>query len=500
MWGLLKKAGEYIAPMIAVDSLQDVKEACDHCLGVLNGTISENELTFDSALASIKDYLTEEVGQPDMPYFDYVTSQLFIQKIAESLGPKLTAQQIESILLFFLAFANTKLGNYFAQITVHRPFSLVVSKLESVYAKTPGVVEEFIKGVWGQCKKSPLMLEMITIPSSQGISYPLLDFLAIAAFNPDEIGMHSREAILYIFSTADDPEIKIHESIPQYLLKQLEGSIESYLKNVCECVPTIQFSGSSTVLLSWIDQLIIRTNTVDIQSILSHVKSLDITRRLGSLALLLNFFINKVISEAVIKEVQSKETIDLIVSALDSKNDDSIKSSLLLIKSMLLNNETIAYIIPPTKDERIDVLSFMPPSWLIEIDGSSSISAYEADAVNRINIISHVQGKNNDLFPHVAALLKNAKTMPLRELLSLTSVLSLFTAAESSLIGSCLAENFEAAVNQLSEVQIFELPSENSKDGPEVRAAILAEFGKEIHATFTAHEKFNSVKKAFDDE
>ena len=501
MWGLIKKASEYIAPIITTDIFSEMKEACEHSIRILEGKENEDTFTLQSSLELVTDYLTEEVGQEDIPCFNYISQNQFPKQIAQFLDKKMPTSQIIGILRFFLCFVNTKLNTYYAQISIHQPFALVASKLEDIYPVASEAVIQFISEVWNKSKKSPLMLEMMSFRDQNKISYPLLDFFCTASLNPGEVGVISRECVLYIIAQNDDPENKFDSVFVDYLITPLYQSITQFLISTCDCVPTMQFKGSVSTLLSWIDQLIMRTNTFDPSKVIEHVLSLDTPLKLFSLAFLLNYFTSQKIVDPVKEIVKKQETLDLITDSLDNGNEDTLKAAISLVKAMLFSSDLLEYILPPPNEDRVDVLSFMPPSWLDQIDGSSSLEAYEEDACTRIKIVNvNVKGTNEQFFSHVCKLLTRIQTLPLRTLLSVTHIIALFIAAEPSCIGGDLAEAFEEACLALKDVQIVLQINQSTVDSPEVRAAILAECGKEIHATYLAHEKFVASNHLFEED
>ena len=501
MWGLIKKASEYIAPIITTDNFSEMKDACNQSILILEGKENEDTLTLQSSLELVTDFLTEEIGQEDLPCFDYISQTQFPQQIAQFLDKKLSTSQIIGILRFFMCFVNTKLNTYYAQISIHRPFAIVASKLEDIYPVAPDAVIQFVSEVWNKSKKSPLMLEMMSFRDQDKISYPLLDFFCTASLNPGEVGVISRECVLYIIAQNDDPENKFDSVFVDYLINPLYQAITQFLISTCDCVPTMQFKGSTSTLLSWIDQLIMRTNTYDPTKVVEHVLSLDTPRKLFSLAFLLNFFTSDKIVDPIKEIVKKPETLDLIIDSLDNGNDDTLKAAVSLVKAILFNADLIEIVLPPENEDRVDVLSFMPPSWLDQIDGSSSLEAYEEDACNRIKIVNvNAKGTNEKFFAHVCKLLTRVKTLPLRTLLSVTHIIALFIAAEPSCIGGDLAEAFEEACLSLKDVQIMLQINQSTQDSPEVRAEILAECGKEIHATYLAHEKFVAANQLFEED
>jgi hypothetical protein len=59
------------------------------------------------------------------------------------------------------------------------------------------------------------------------------------------------------------------------------------------------------------------------------------------------------------------------------------------------------------------------------------------------------------------------------------------------LINPDLANACRGVIESLKEVESFERVTENTRDSPQLRAAIFVEFAKEIHGTFIAAEQLS---------
>jgi hypothetical protein len=106
----------------------------------------------------------------------------------------------------------------------------------------------------------------------------------------------------------------------------------------------------------------------------------------------------------------------------------------------------------------------------------------------------HSKRSNSGLFDAVLGILAQFKTLPFSLCLSATKAITSFLSVAPDLISEKLAQAFSAAVESLAEVRELALPGESMGDSPASRALVLTEFGKEIHATFVASERFKAFE------
>ena len=97
-------------------------------------------------------------------------------------------------------------------------------------------------------------------------------------------------------------------------------------------------------------------------------------------------------------------------------------------------------------------------------------------------------------------LLSKFKDQSITLALSLSQLILMMLANAPDLISKDLAQSYEDAVKQYKEVPFFQIQTIETHDCPEFRAAILTEFGKEIHATFIASEKIKMNLDMFNND
>lgn len=509
MWGLLKKAGEMIAPIIATDTLAEFKNACSQALDAIKTHTDENLIAFQSSLTNIQDYLQEELSKDDMRCFGYLAQMNILQQIADSLTNNLPSNYIEPVFHFFIGFVNTDLSHYFVQVTVHGPLCSVVSKMESLYQKSPTQISKFAFELWDATVRSPMVLDFLCINDGNQISYPLLDFLCSASMMMGEIGSTAQEAILTLIShselpnaakTGKKPEFK--EFPPQYseyVFSHLNNEIAQYIAAYCGCVDTMQFNGSAAKFLNWIDNLMLKNfSNFPFSIIFEAIEKLSPPRQMIACAFLLSFFVNEGMVSNTLKFCTTAGFISEIVDSLRSTESEAQHCAVVLVKILLLTRGR-NLIIPQVSQIPSDVLNILPPSWLLIIDGSTALDSYESDALNKIMMFNddqnNIQTQDSTeihaaIFDGVIELFKQFKNLRMSLCLSIIHLISLFIAAQPGLISGELITAYKFVVEQYSDVETFVIPTgESTKDSPEVRAAILAEFGKMMHATFVAHEK-----------
>jgi hypothetical protein len=165
------------------------------------------------------------------------------------------------------------------------------------------------------------------------------------------------------------------------------------------------------------------------------------------------------------------------------------------LRAILESELDLAALLPPAAAAESDVLSLLPLGWLAGLEGSTGMDAYESDAMVRLQFFNgRWSGRtNSELFDAVLGLLAQFKTLSLSLVLSTTKVITSLVSAAPDLIGDQLARAFSAAVESLAAVRDIQLPAEAVADSPQLRAMMLTEFGKEIHATFVASERLRAA-------
>lgn len=492
MWGLLKKAGEFLAPIMTTNTVDEFKDACETALESINDTDSESTTTLIGALNNVIDYLTEELDETDMqgdiPCFDYLSGESILIKIVDSITDETPKDHIEHILAFFLSFINTKLSTYFVQMSVHRPFSKLLSLLPKLYLKGRSQTREFADNLWNIANKSSIVLEMMALDEH----LPLVDFFCMCALLPGEEGNSARTAIRLIMT--DD---KLPDAFKDYVKTYFFPMVTDFIIRTASCIVSLQFKGSLSRLIEWIDDLLCFSADFPIEKVLNSVADSGLSQEILTVTFLLSFFVAKSVTSKVRQLAFSRGFAGKIVQALKSDDIGDKKSALAFLKIAFMSSTTkLVNLLPPQCNEQADVLSILPSLWLDGCEGTTGMDAYEKDAIARIQYFARKgrkNGSNGEVFAAVLEILGQFKTIPLSMCMSVTKVITLFVTFAPDLISTQLTDAYRKAVEDLSEVRSCEISSDEYKDSPELRAAILVEFGKELHTTFVAAEKIKAT-------
>ena len=495
MW-LLKKAGEFIAPKPDTDNLTEFKSACSDALSSLSGQNSDDLISFRGALNNVQDYLSEEIDSSDRPCLDFFVSTSVMQQIVDSIDNQTPTEHIEPIFEFFSAFIETELNKHFFQITVHRPFTKLLSLLEVLYRLEPSETRSFAAKVWSTLRPLPIMLEMLSMDGK----YPLLDFFFILVFSPQQANDFARDAVLSILSGAE-PELP--PSFTKYVLENLYPKFVDFILQMAESVTTLQFNSPYGSLARWIDSSLSMNGQLDTHQLFEKMSKFDDPHQLLAMAMILSFFMAPAIFDKSVQFATTDDFINKTSKCLRSDQEFDKKAAITFLKTLIrCNPDNCAFMIPPIQNETADVLSLLQPEWLIQNDGSSAMEAYENDAVSRINLYGQkrADGCGSNVFGIILSLLADFKGLSLSLCLSLSELILMLLANAPDLISTDLAKSYEQALSQYKEVPYFQMPIVKFSDTPEVRAAILTEFGKEIHATFIASEKIRTEVERFNHE
>ncbi|KAH0788251.1 hypothetical protein GPJ56_007834 [Histomonas meleagridis] len=480
-----------MAPTNTNNNLTEFKKSCDVVLENIMVDDINDSITFIGFLNNIQDYLTQELEYEDVPCMAYFLNESILQKIVDLVNKDLPPAHVEPLFSFFMAFVTTGLNKYFAQIHIHRPFTQLLSKLETIYLIDGAKTSRFAVELWNKLKVKPVYLEMMT----DGHSYPLIDFFCTSALIPEKEHNYARDIILSIMFPSED---SLPDIFPKYIEEKFYPQISDFIIATIQCVTTIQFKGSLTSLLSWVDQLLQLAKSFDSWKVIQEILKLSASQQMLGFSFLLSYFSAPVIHEKVLEISVSKEVLQTVAECLNSNDDTSQISGLVFLKTLLTCDCDFSFLLPPKPTEACDVLSNLPVEWLIQCDGSTSMESYQSDAVSRVLFFDGIRkdGNNKELFEQILGLLKRFNSISLTVCLSVTQLITEFVSIAPDLISKDLVDAYAVAIKQYANVPFFEMPNEKSSDCPEVRAAILAEFGKEIHTTFIAYEKIRSASSS----
>lgn len=184
-----------------------------------------------------------------------------------------------------------------------------------------------------------------------------------------------------------------------------------------------------------------------------------------------------------------------VTGLVDVLNTDYPRTAILAITEMTLSN-CLEPILPPKQDTFGDFLSLLPTNWLHTVEGSMGMEAYEEDAQSRALLFPRERpsgsGSGAAVFEALLAVFRRFRELPMGAQLGVTRALALLLTAAPDLAGAVGAV-FAEVVGDFGDVAHPAVPSEGGGDSAEVRAGILAEFGKELQQTVTARRKTDAV-------
>lgn len=492
---ILNKVGEFFAP--PPNEFEEFQKDCDTSISVLKSLAVDRTQNLKSALTRISEALQSEIATNESIKFNYFIENSILLKIANEITSNLPSEHLEPALKFFLSFINTNLNIHLPQISIHVPITKILSKLESLNHKCPKETYNFACDVWAACLKQPILLEVLVIQrEGQNSICPLLDFFCAASFTLSEIGLKSRDFLLFLFCTPEGVP-PFDEQFHQYVTDRLYPQFVSFLISVSGFASTIQFDGSMSATIKWIDQLIFHAGEFPIQTVLDSFISLSNFKRNLAVSFFLSFFSQSEITDAILK--YSTDHISDIIDCLKSNDSTDINSALTLLKTLISFSSLYPILLPPSSGQSIDILSLIPQNLLIQNEGSTSIDAYIDDAAQRILSFRNQKEPqrehgDNTIYKLILNTFTQFSQLSIHTSLELTKLLSLIMAIAPDLMNEEFATVFSAVIQEYNTITPKTLKiDDNTQDSPELRASILVEFGKEIHGTFIAFERLKDL-------
>jgi hypothetical protein len=481
----LRKVTDYLAPILTTNTFDEFKTVSNNIFSLLNAP--DSAIAFSGALNNIQDYLSDEIKEdkPDQPCVHFFISNNILGKLVSEISESLPPGHVEPLLKFFLGFVDTNLNRLFPQIAVHRPFAKLLSFLPMFALKDARETHRFANDLWNSVKDFPLALELLAGEDEQ----PLIDFFCLTSFAPGETGEVSRSALLSIAGLEGG-------RFGEYLEKRYFPGLAEFILNTAQCGSTIQFNGSLASLAEWIDRLLLLADRFPCDIVLKGVGELVESQRILAVAFLLSFFSADAIVGPVGEFALSGEFLGAVVNLLKNMDDPvGQKSAVAFLRAILESELDLGAILPPPGVATVEVLSRLPQGWLAGLEGSTAMDAYESDALVRLQFFRGRYSRRGDsgIFNALLGVLAAFRTIPISLALSTTKAITAFLSVAPDLIGAELVQGFTTAVETLADVTEISLPGEGASDSPELRAIILTEFGKEVHATFVASERLTAL-------
>jgi hypothetical protein len=483
----LRKVTDYLAPVLTTNPIDEFTKAFGKVLSCIPDSSRDATPSLVGALNTIQDYLAEEISEekPDQPCVQSLIGNSLLARIVGAIDESLPAAHVEPILNFFLAFVNTCLNRLFPQISVHRSFTKFLGRLPLLALRDRSATLAFANDLWASVKNSPVALELISSEHEQ----PLIDFFCMTALAPGEDGELSREALMSIASDRGPTSGK-------YFQAHFFPQLADFILNTSLCGSTIQFNGSLSSLIEWIDFLLLPVDQFPCELILNGLAEAPISQKILAIAFLLSFFSAQVITKPIGGFALSQKFLGTVIDALQSSDDrQAQKSAIAFLRALFETELDLSPLFPAPTGPPCDLLSLLPSEWLGDIVGSTRMDAYEVDALVRLQFFDGRRSSrgNCPIFTAVLVLLPQFDTLPLPLCLSITKVVTAFVSLAPDLISEELAAAFSAAVATLSGVSELGIPDDGLTDSPSLRAVMLTEFAKEVHATYVASERLNSL-------
>ncbi|KAH0787364.1 hypothetical protein GPJ56_008716 [Histomonas meleagridis] len=474
---------------------------CQASLEILNNSAIDEASTLNRNLSQIKTYLINECAAKNSTAFiDYLVEKSFLYKFSDFVNSKTPSEFIVPLLDFFHFFVSTA-RSQLVQAGVHRPVTNILTHLENLDFKCPKETREFALGVWHTCRYDYILFEMMsTFDKNKNKHFPLIDYFCKASLTFTDIGNKSREILFVIVLNPPEKTEPVPQTIIDYTISTLNPLIADALSSILGYAATIQFQGSLTIFLQWVDQYLLLVQQFPIETVFSQLKELNNCQKLIALSFLLSTFMSSVIIDPTINLIKSDEILSLIVNSLKENNQLERNAALTLLKVMMKWPKLQSCLLPAKSSEsNFDILSLLPSRWLGISEGSSSTESYAKDAVTRIS--SYGQRKNDEnnnynIYSYILNLFKDFQNLTINEILSVTQLISLIVSVAPDLINNELADAFKSVVAKYENVELFEIPKDMTKDTKELRAVLLCEFAKEIHSTFIMSEKMKIVNES----
>jgi hypothetical protein len=333
-----------------------------------------------------------------------------------------------------------------------------------------------------------MYMEMLGQNGTCGREYPLLDYLVNGVWFPDGREgkgiVHPRNLLrdFFVLSPA------LRDLYGEYVCDRLFPKLVEFLITVCGWVETLQFFGKVSSMTDFCDEIFHFSREFPITEV---VHAIEQTSSIQKKYLALSFLLSNFSEPRVIASLLDycQNTISGLNSAIESA--ECGRSALALIRTLLTFSSAQEFVLPPKSDSSVDVLSLIPPQWLVHGEGKYALDSYIADASARIDVFGgdRPNGRNSELWLHLLHFLKDFRQLPIKNCMALTGLITLALSIAPDLINADLADSIRCIVESFNEKESVSVPAVGDIDTVAVRTGLFVEFAKEIHATFIASEQ-----------
>lgn len=241
--------------------------------------------------------------------------------------------------------------------------------------------------------------------------------------------------------------------------------------------------------------MILQFKSFNAVQLINEIKSQPLNQQINILSLILSSFSAEYFLIQFLDLAIDEKILNQVSENLLSNDFRTAQESVIFLKILILFEQYAIQILPPLNSQICDILSCIPPTWLINIEEGTTLDNYERDASNRINLFpKRIEGKNLSIFENLITLFEKYMQLDLTFILSLTQLISFFLAAAPDLLSDRLASAFNNLIHNFYDITSFEIPKDLSIDTNEFRAFLLTEFGKEFFSTFKASERMKNLQ------
>jgi hypothetical protein len=388
-------------------------------------------------------------------------------------------------------------------VHIHGPIAAIISKLDILDRRSPVATRNFVNELWNNLPNNSIYMEMLSqVAETGGRTYPLLNYLLDSIWFPWEehanaLNRKPHSLIVDFFYTRR----RMRSAFGDYVCDRLFPRVESFLVAVCGYAETIQFRGAVTEMTEFCDEIFRSTRAFPIMEV---VRAVPEPKLLLAAAFLLSHFTEKRVVDALLAFCLGPEFLRRLAQAL-GESTELRAQALVVVRSLLSFPSQIGPLLPPESHDRVDIAGLLPFAWGVRMsgEGTQHLSAYVADARARIEACGvHRRLNVGDcgVFGSLVRLLGQYQELSLRMAFDVTNLVGLFVAMAPDLVNGELARAVRVVVERFDGVEVGELPTFDSPDTPQLRAALFLEFVKEILATVLAAQEIAAVGQSYCDE
>ena len=446
------------------------RNACDKVLSILLSGAVDERANLERALVSVADWLGQKPYQTN-EFAEYFIENDIMEQICARISPDTKSELIHPLLNFLVKFLGPTLSEYLTCVRVHDAFAGIIRRLELFDRKCPEETRQFLRDLWDRVEEDPVRFQLLAVHLDTGLGYPVLDYFVSACSLPSKSGSLVRSLILKFFGNPD-----LRKDCGGYLEQKLWPILKDLLITVSSYPETIDFDGTMMQTLRWCGE-VCNVSQFKVEEVYDAIKTnRPLHKRLASYALFLVAFPDGSGRQRTVAYATQEPVLTDLETALAEENEVVMKCGLALLRQLAVCDEARKMVLPPKSKDSVDILTVEPELW----GGSEDVPVVGVVKSERED------GVNRKVFGLVLRQLGRFEMLSLGMCVEITDFLLLLLAFAPDLMNKELVMSFEKAVKNYVNVRPVESMPCPIVDEKPVRAKILADFAKEIHATFVS--------------